>query len=278
MTFRVIVPVSGGKDSQVCVALAIERYGADHVFMMHQNTGFDHKVTYDHLEYMQQHYQVPLMHVYNTRYKTVPEVMLGELIVPSAHARMCTRQLKTGPWFKWLAKQADRNELLVYLGMRVQESSARKENYGHLEDNDEFTMADVSSEAPKSCSLVRTSLPIVTWSTARVFEYLQSRGDKVNPLYSRGHSRVGCYPCVLAGKRDFTIASWDPQGREHMLQLDAAIEVIKKARPDTDISDFFKHDIKKLLATKKHDPFGLSIDSDIPADEPNAGGCSWCTM
>lgn len=273
---RVLVPVSGGKDSQVCVALAVERFGREKVTMAHQNTGFDHPATYEHMRYMSERYGVPLIEVSNKKYKTVPDVIHGETMWPSRQARMCTRQLKTKPWFQWLAKQTDKATLLVYLGMRQQESPDRAARYADLANDDEFNMGDISGECPKGSALIRCSLPIVDWSVSRVFTFLRERDDKVNPLYARGHKRVGCYPCVLAGKRDFTLAARDPVGREHIIQLAAGMAYVKKMRPDVNVEQFFDHDLEAILAAKEDDPFGF-FTKDEP-EEDNAGGCSWCSM
>lgn len=46
----IIVPVSGGKDSQLCLALALEQYPKEKLRVVHQSTGYDHPLTYKHLE------------------------------------------------------------------------------------------------------------------------------------------------------------------------------------------------------------------------------------
>lgn len=242
--------------------------------MVHQHTGFDHPLTYEHMQYMKERYQLPLIDVYSKRYKTVPEVMHGEVIIPSRFARACTKHLKTRPWFAWLKEQPDHASMLVLLGMRAQESADRKEKYGELADGDEFEMGDISTECPKALRKVRTQLPIVSWSTQRVFEFLRDAGDKVNPLYARGHKRVGCYPCVLAGQRDFKLAARDPVGRAHIEAIRQEIVFIKSRRPLMNEKDFFDHDLAAMLDKKEADPFGFNDDE---ADD-NAGGCSWCNL
>jgi len=271
---RIIVPVSGGKDSQVCLALAVDRYGASRVLGVHQNTGFDHPLTYEHMDYMRERYGAPIIDIKSEKYEDVPDVMMREVIIPSRQARACTKQLKTGPWFRWLREQEDLDQLLIYLGMRAAESNDRRKNYGHLEDDDLYEMADISGECPKSCAHVAAQLPIVTMSTPAVFEFARKRGDKLNPLYKMGYRRVGCFPCVLAGKATMKMTARDPVGRQNLAMLGDAVSLIKWAWPDRDLTVFWEHDVDAILSGKDDlDPFGWRDQQ-----EDNAGGCSWCNL
>ncbi len=270
---RIVVPVSGGKDSQLCFAMAIDLVGPAKVLGVHQHTGFDHPLTYEHMNYMREHYGAEIIDVHSDQYKTVPEVMYGEIMVPSRHARLCTRILKTGPWFKWLKEQPDAMEMLVLLGMRAAESTNRRSNYGDLSDSDIYRMADISGECPAALREVRCQLPIVSMSTPRVYSTLRERGDKINPLYALGHKRVGCFPCLLAGKGSMKLTVRDPVGRKNIEIINHAIKFVEKKRPELVISDFFDHDLDDLLANKEQDPFGILED-----DEQTAGGCSWCNQ
>jgi 3'-phosphoadenosine 5'-phosphosulfate sulfotransferase (PAPS reductase)/FAD synthetase len=271
---RILVPVSGGKDSQVCLALAVDRFGADRVLGVHQRTNFDHSLTYAHMKYMEERYGVKIIDIHSEQYEDVPDVMLQNSMLPSRQARLCTRQLKTGPWFRWLARQEDKDHLLVYLGMRAAESNDRRKNYGHLENNDLYEMGDVSGECPKSCAKVSVQLPIVSMSTSAIFEFARKRGDKLNPLYKMGHKRVGCFPCVLAGPRSMKMTARDPEGRANLALLGEIVQVVKWARPDQDLSQFWPHDVDAILSGKDDlDPFGWRDQQ-----EDNAGGCSWCNL
>lgn len=266
---RILVPVSGGKDSQMCMAMAVDTVGPARVLGIHQHTGFDHPDTYAHMDYMRERYGVDIINTKSHRYTDVPDVMMGEVMVPGRFARLCTRQLKTGPWFRWLAKQPDLDTIEVWLGMRASESQNRRENYGGLLNGDVYAMGDTSNECPASCRNVATRLPIVEVSTPSVFEFLRRRGDKINPLYKKGHKRVGCFPCVLAGKNSLRLVASDPVGRENLLTVQAAVQVIQWARQDS----FFEHDLDDILSGR-NDPFGLLTQDD----DEQAGGCSWCNL
>jgi len=257
------------------MALAVDRYGADKVLGVHQNTGFDHSLTYAHMDYMRERYGTEIIDIKSERFEDVPDVMLHYSMIPSRQARLCTRQLKTGPWFRWLAQQEDKDTLLVYLGMRAAESMDRRKNYGDLGNDDLYEMGDISGECPKSCALVAAQLPIVSMSTADVFEFARKRGDKLNPLYKMGHKRVGCFPCALAGPRSLKMTARDPEGRANIALLGDIAHIVKWSRPEQDLTPIWPHDIDAILSGKDDlDPFGFREQQE----EDNAGGCSWCNI
>jgi phosphoadenosine phosphosulfate reductase len=43
--------------------------------------------------------------------------------------------------------------------------------------------------------------PIIEWSDDEVWEYIKERGLPYNPLYDRGHKRVGCIGCPMKTNR-----------------------------------------------------------------------------
>ena len=55
-----IVPVSGGKDSQVVLSLALKT--GRPIVCVHQNTGYDHPDTYAQIDAMEKFYGVKVEH------------------------------------------------------------------------------------------------------------------------------------------------------------------------------------------------------------------------
>lgn len=272
---RIIVPVSGGKDSQLCLGLAVDRIGPARVLGVHQLTNFDHSLTYAHMDYMKKRYGVDIINIATEKYGPEPDVvdvMVRGTMIPDRFMRSCTRDLKTTPWFRWLREQPDKDTLHVYLGMRSAESQDRRENYGNLSGDDIYEMGDLGNGCPKSCAKIKVSLPIVGVSTPAVYEALRRRGDKINPLYAKGHKRVGCFPCLLAGKGSVTLVARDPEGRANLERVQDAVQIIHWAR-GRDYA-YFKHDIPAILKAAAFDPFGLH--EPVEDDEQTEGGCSWC--
>lgn len=50
MTIKVVVPISGGKDSQTCLKLARQQYESHEIRGLFCDTQFEHPVTYQHIE------------------------------------------------------------------------------------------------------------------------------------------------------------------------------------------------------------------------------------
>jgi len=63
MSIKIVVPVSGGKDSQACLKMAVSEVGADHVMGLFCDTQFEHPLTYKHIG--------TLSELYNVRIKVV---------------------------------------------------------------------------------------------------------------------------------------------------------------------------------------------------------------
>lgn len=141
-----------------------------------------------------------------------PKLSMWQLIVkkaipPTKKARYCCEHLK----------EYSGKDRFVITGVRWAESAKRKAIRGLAEiqgskvknklilnsDNDE------SRRLFETCTIKgkRILNPIVDWSEAEVWEFLDHMGCASNPLYQDGYKRIGCIGCPNSGcygmKRDF---------------------------------------------------------------------------
>lgn len=64
------------------------------------------------------------------------------------------------------------------------------------------------------------SRPIFQWSAQEVIDQILSAGQNPNPLYYRGFSRVGCYPCIMCRKQEVKLISQEKFGRSRLIDAE----------------------------------------------------------
>lgn len=193
----ILVPVSGGKDSQACLKLAIEHAGAKNVKGLFCDTQFEAPETYDHVDFMSELYGVEIDKV---TAGSVDEKVRKYGRFPGGGARHCTEELKIIPTKKYCNELSkSKGGFVVYYGMRLNESAERGKRY-EGKTHDDFYMPHeiMPGKYPKYLAAqgVVFMLPILTWSSREVFDFLEG---KHNPLYNQGFERVGCFPCLAGG-------------------------------------------------------------------------------
>ena len=212
-----IVGFSGGADSQACAGWVLDHFPKEDVILCNSDAGGnEHPLTTEHIQWYSENVH-PVVMIKplvkdlggaGARSDAVKErreslggddqpLTFADLAYikgrfPSRKAQFCTEYLKLIPQKRWLAENIPQSESYTrYVGVRADESESRK-NLPERQWDDYF-----------DCELVR---PIKDWTKAMVFEYIKSRGEKVNPLYTLGFGRVGCAPCINSNKED--ILNW----------------------------------------------------------------------
>lgn len=99
----ILVPVSGGKDSQVVLSLALaqSKLTGQPVVCVHQNTGYDHPDTYHHIKVMELFYGVTVEHTVS-KHGDMFGFLKKAQYFPNSAARGCTSELKQFPFAAWL--------------------------------------------------------------------------------------------------------------------------------------------------------------------------------
>lgn len=198
-----LITYSGGKDSQVLVALA-ERSGIDfEVVNSHTTADAPETVYFIREQFRQMEGRGINCTIEKPRYKGKPTSMWSlipqKMMPPTRLVRYCCAVLKENTG----------RDRFIATGVRWAESTRRKNNRGVMElmhrdpakriilmgDNDE------KRQLFETCNLKSkmTVNPIVDWSDDDVWDYTHSEHLPVNPLYCEGHKRVGCIGCPMAG-------------------------------------------------------------------------------
>ena len=226
MAYKIVVPVSGGKDSQACLKLALTEHEPSEVLGLFCDTQFEHPWTYKHVDWMAQHYGVKIERI---TAGSVDEKVLKYGRFPGGGARHCTNELKIRPsklFYKALAE--NQGGFTVLYGMRLRESGERARRYQDKISTELYAPHDIMSNYPAYLERlgVMFRLPILEWTSYEVMDFLEG---KHNPLYDHGFERVGCFPCLAGG--DFSkerAFAFDEFGQSQRLRVKVLEEATGK--------------------------------------------------
>lgn len=227
---RVIASVSGGKDSTaMCLALREAGIDFDPVFL---DTGWEHAETYQYLRdylpgvigpirWLRAEVDVPerwrpdveAIEARLGHYSAFVRIGVRKGMFPSRLIRWCTQELKVFTMRRWARTLP--HLVISAQGVRAEESAARR-NLPGWETHD----GDVS-----------VWRPLIGWSVQDVIAIHQRHGVRPNPLYLRGASRVGCWPCIHARKSEIRhIANSDPERIGILREWEALIARVAQSR------------------------------------------------
>lgn len=228
-----VVTTSGGKDSSVCVELAI-RAGIPFEVMHNHTTADAPETVYFVRDEFKRLEAMGIKCTLNKPvYKGAPTSMWAlipqKLMPPTRLVRYCCSVLK---------EQGGAGRF-ISTGVRWDESTSRKANRGVYEalgsskaqniilnnDNDDRRMLF------ENCRLKakRVVNPIIDWTDSDVWGFLQDAKVPLNPLYSEGFCRVGCVGCPLAGKkREKEFARWPKYKDMYISAFDRMLEERKR--------------------------------------------------
>ena len=230
-----LLSLSGGKDS-VAAALLLRERGIDHerVFM---DTGWEHPELYAHLDYLET--ILGPIHRIGADVPTLPAEVLPEVeaieslvgvspsafvrlvvakgMFPSRRIRFCTQELKVRPFLRWVeALDAD---VVNVVGIRAEESAAR----ARLPER----------ELMPGAEHIEVWRPLIAWSEADVIAIHHRHNVRPCPLYLKGSSRVGCWPCIQSNKGQLQLLSKDDARLEAVRRLEKLVGDAAEARnPD----------------------------------------------
>lgn len=232
-----LITYSGGKDSQVLVALA-ERSGIDfEVVNSHTTADAPETVYFIREQFRQMEGRGINCAIEKPRYKGKPTSMWSlipqKMMPPTRLVRYCCAVLKENTG----------RDRFIATGVRWAESTRRKNSRGVMElmhkdpakriilmgDNDE------KRQLFETCNLKSkmTVNPIVDWSDDDVWDYTHSEHLPVNPLYCEGHKRVGCIGFPMAGGgRQHEFMRWPKYEELYVAAFERMLEArLAKGKP-----------------------------------------------
>lgn len=211
---RVVASVSGGKDS-AAMSLWLTEQGIEHdrVFC---DTGWEADETYEHLRYLADRLG-PITWLRGER--QMEALVEHKGMFPSRTRRFCTEELKVKPILAHMnARVAAGDDVVNAVGIRAGESAARA------------TMTEWEWSRGFDCEVWR---PLIAWSEQDVIDIHTRNGLLPNPLYLKGASRVGCFPCIFSRKAEVRfIAEHYPEQITRIRKLEERVQVAALARQE----------------------------------------------
>lgn len=209
---KIIVSFSGGKDSQACLIYAVNKYGAENIEAVFCDTGWEHPETYKHIDNICKMMGVNLT-VLKSKYDFVA-LAKHKKRFPSTKARFCTVELKVKPMIDYVLSLND--SCIIIQGIRGKESFARSQMNAECMYFKEYFTPRVDKKGKKVYSTYRKSdvveyckihdasvhRPLFEWTSQDVIDCILKAEQRPNPLYYRGYSRVGCFPCIMCRKSE----------------------------------------------------------------------------
>ena len=221
---KIIVSLSGGKDSQACLIQAANQYGADKIEAVFCDTGWEHPDTYKHIIDVCQQMGIKLTTL-KSKYNFVSLAEYKKRF-PSTKTRFCTSELKMKPMIDYVLSLKD--SCIIIQGIRASESSVRAAMEPECMYFRSYFQPNGSGrketyrgkEVREWCSKYDASVvrPIFNWSAQEVIDCILDAEQKPNPLYYRGFSRVGCFPCIMCRQKEVRELMKDETMKQRLLE------------------------------------------------------------
>jgi 3'-phosphoadenosine 5'-phosphosulfate sulfotransferase (PAPS reductase)/FAD synthetase len=210
---KYIVPLSGGKDSTATALTLLNKKNKNDLTFVFCDTGFENKKTYEYLDYLKESLQIEIKVLKNEKYQNgFFDLAKAKKRFPSTKARFCTTELKIKPMVDFILSLED--NVNIYQGIRKEESLARSKMnfsddfflyYIQKDSKNLYRKKDVLKWLKKFQAIAFR--PLLNTTEKEVFEIHKENNILPNPLYSLGFSRVGCFPCIMARKKEVELVS-----------------------------------------------------------------------
>lgn len=260
--------ISGGKDS-TALGLMLKEQGIEFTPLF-IDTGWEHPATYDYIQDVLTPLFGEFIVLRNEKYFKEDHAWGGGMeqlikenrMFPSGFAKFCTRHLKIVPVQNFYAeiRRLTKRKPVNTVGIRAEESR----NRALMQEREEQDEATVWR-------------PLMTLKEAEIIDIHTRHAIPPNPLYLKGASRVGCYPCIYARKHEIRHMSFaDPDRITYIEELEERVNNIR--REDQRQATFFKSKhkdrtpmgIRDIVEWSRHDRKHGYLDDQ---DEIENHGC-----
>lgn len=232
----VFLSVSGGKDS-TAAGLYLREMGVAFTPMF-ADTGWEHP---DTLEYVCDLERVFGPIAWVGRPGGMRQLVRDRHGFPARIRRFCTSELKRIPLalHHWTRSPPDRYPVVV-TGIRSAESASRA-RMPPWELVETHIPGKWTADGKAFQVIEWTWRPLLHWTLDDVVAIHRRHGVRPNPLYLRGFKRVGCFPCIMAGKDELRrIANESPEVIDDIEAMELELTASESERTgDSRLRSFF---------------------------------------
>jgi phosphoadenosine phosphosulfate reductase len=185
-----VVAYSGGKDSLVTLNLVAQ--SDVHYEIIFADTGLEYPETLENVELIGKTYGRKILVDENETWDFWNR--FEQFGPPTRTSRWCCKSAKLAPVNSILEHRfPDSDRILTFLGKR------RYESFGRSQE----PRISRNPWIPKQVS----ASPINNWNAFEVYLYIKAHNlmELLNPLYSKGFIRIGCWVCPASSLADFSI-------------------------------------------------------------------------
>lgn len=183
----VTLSYSGGKDSEAILDLTMQVIPPEDVIIVYNDTGMEMPYVTEAVQTLKKSFhdrKIPVQFITSFA-KTNIETLWRQFGPPTRTHRWCCTVCKTAPlWDELITYKREKTRVMNIVGIRAEESSARKEYDRFNEIGKHSGMSSVH--------------PIFHWNSLEVYLYLMYKGHAINNGYRNGLLRVGCSVCPFS--------------------------------------------------------------------------------
>lgn len=204
------IGVSGGKDSTALLLWAVHESGIPHCDLVATfcDTQNEADCTYEHVHMLSRRV-FPIAWLASPGFK---EITRRHGFFPTEHRRFCTRELKLQPTKAFIEDLSEYGEVIAMSGVRAAES------------DDRAKLPEWGSPLDSYFGVVEYR-PLLRWSRTDVLAIHDKYNIPLNPLYSKGALRVGCWPCINASKPEIrALAQNSPERIDYIRDWELSLE------------------------------------------------------
>lgn len=193
---KFLASFSGGKDSQVVLDLCTRAIPPENFEVIYSDTGYELPPSLQLYKDITEYYQKLYPELKFSIAKNHASVLSywDKIGTPSDTHRWCCAVMKTGPLYRMLKTEDNKQaKVLTFDGVRAEEST-RRSGYNRI------------GKGVKHDTVINAR-PILYWNTTEIFLYLFKYNLPINLAYRQGMTRVGCLVCPFANEWNEMLAN-----------------------------------------------------------------------